>query len=71
MEPESFRICEGLFTRTKHSNDFEMSIRIRLLLQWAVTIQREGTHRAIIVAKVGISRLNTTEIANSSSKFHL
>ncbi|VDM39691.1 unnamed protein product [Toxocara canis] len=36
----------------------EHAIRIKVLLQWAVTVEREGTHRALVVASVLALRVN-------------
>ncbi|KAM3728669.1 Mediator of RNA polymerase II transcription subunit [Dirofilaria immitis] len=43
---------------SKESFDHEHAIRVKMLLQWAVTVEREGTHRAILVAQLLAFRIN-------------
>uniref|UniRef100_A0A915CBV2 Mediator complex subunit Med12 domain-containing protein n=2 Tax=Parascaris univalens TaxID=6257 RepID=A0A915CBV2_PARUN len=42
----------------KEKFEHEHAIRIKMLLHWAVTVEREGTHRALIVASVLSLRVN-------------
>lgn len=43
---------------SKESFEHEHAIRVKMLLQWAVTVEREGTHRAILVAQLLAFRIN-------------
>ncbi|VDN01453.1 unnamed protein product [Thelazia callipaeda] len=43
---------------SKESFEHEHAIRVKMLLQWAVTMEREGTYRAILVAQLLAFRVN-------------
>ncbi|EJD75155.1 hypothetical protein LOAG_17646 [Loa loa] len=43
---------------SKESFEHEHAIRVKMLLQWAVTMEREGTYRAILVAQLLAFRIN-------------
>ncbi|KHJ80463.1 hypothetical protein OESDEN_19862 [Oesophagostomum dentatum] len=48
----------------------EVAIRIKLMLQWAVTAEREGSHRAVIVAKI-IHQQVRNQRSYAFGSFHL
>ncbi|VDN57047.1 unnamed protein product [Dracunculus medinensis] len=59
-QPHSIeRIYNLIFSGpSKESFEHEHAIRVKVLLHWAVTVEREGTHRASIVASVLALRIN-------------
>ncbi|EJW78829.1 hypothetical protein WUBG_10260 [Wuchereria bancrofti] len=56
---------------SKESFEHEHAIRVKMLLQWAVTIEREGTHRAILVAQLLAFRINHRKTFKFASLFKL
>lgn len=50
-----FKLYKSIFCTIEHSEDriqLDLIIRVRVLLLWAITIEREGTHRALIVCNL-------------------